>query len=765
MKTMLEKYEAAGKLLPPMVKDAVLNGEIKFNWIDDSSFWYLCQTRTGGGRGKKFVKVDCGTGEKAPLFDHEALAKLLEADSEDLPFDTVEYDPETGGITFRMEGKKHVFAGGELKTEEEKETDKKETLSPDGRYALFVKDYNLFSRNTETGEIRALTEDGEQFNDYARPGDSVAARTQFLFREIPEKPIAQWSPDSKKFITFRLDRRNVLEMPIIKSYEAEGETNIRPTLYTYRCPLPGDPDDKLPYAYFYLFDIESGRGQQLDALPAINGNAPFSSEWGCVQWFEDSSHVYLYSVNRGNHDAVMYLADAATGECRPCVRDHADTFLNTSYCGEYNGYGRFSSSSYVTRDCKNVIWKSEKDGFFRLYWCDAETGEYLYPITPAGRVCDRIIRIDEEKKLIYFMMNNFGEEEGISDPYYQLFCKVNFDGTGFEILTPEDADHRISMSPDGGYFVDDYSRVDLPPVTVLKACDGSIISEVEKADIEDLLKLGYIFPERFKVLSNDGKTQLYGILIRPAEMEEGKKYPVIDHIYGGMHSSFVPKRFTWHGAQGREAFGGLMSYAHLGIAGVMLDGLGTFWRGKKIQEWSYKNVHGCADIADHVYCMKELQEKYPFLDIDNVGIWGNSAGGCATSRAMFEFADFYKVGVSSAGNHDQRMNNTFWSENYDDVYTKEVYDAGDNAALAGNLKGKLLVAHGALDDNVNMSQSIRLVHRLIQANKDFDMLIVPDIDHNIPSHKYFIRKKMDYFVKHLLHEEPPAEYVFDCYKE
>ena len=495
MKTMLEKYGEAGKLLPPMVKDAVLNGEVTPNWIDDGAFWYVCETRVGEGRGKKFTKMDCSTGVKSPLFDHEALAKLLEADAADLPFDTVEYDAKEDAVSFACQEKKYVFKNGELTAEEAEAPNKKETLSPDGRYALFVKDYNLFSRNTETGEIRALTTDGEQFNDYARPGDSVAARTQFLFREISEKPVAQWSPDSKKFITFRLDRRNVLEMPIVKSYEAEGETNIRPTLYTYRCPLPGDPDDKLPYAYFYLFDIETGKGQQLDALPAINGNAPFSSEYGCVQWFEDSSHVYLYSVNRGNHDAVMYLADAATGECRPCVRDHADTFLNTSYCGEYNGYGKFSSSSYVTRDCKNVIWKSEIDGFFRLYWCDAETGEYRYPITPAGRVCDRIIRIDEEKRLIYFMMNNFGEEEGISDPYYQLFCKVDFDGTGFEILTPEDADHRIAMSPEGDYFLDNYSRVDLPPVTMLKACDGSIISEVEKADIEDLLKLGFIFPE------------------------------------------------------------------------------------------------------------------------------------------------------------------------------------------------------------------------------------------------------------------------------
>lgn len=764
MRTMLEKYEEAGKLLPPVVKNAVLNAEPGINWINDGSFWYLCEMRVGEGRGKQFVKVDCADGKKTPLFDHEALAKLLEADAAALPFDTVEYDPQSDAVSFKYQEKQYTFAGGELKEEELPAMDKKELLSPDGKYALFVKDFNLFSRNTETGEIRALTQDGEEFNDYARPGDSVAARTQFLFREIPEAPIAQWSPDSKKFITFRLDRRNVLEMPIVKSYEADGETNIRPTMLNYRCPLPGDSDDQLPYAYFYLFDIESGEGMQLDALPVITGNAPFGSEWGCVQWFEDSTHAYFFRVARGNHDSVMYLMDAATGECRPCVKDHADTFLNFHYCGEYNGYGKYSNSSYVTRDCKNVIWKSERDGFYRLYWCDAATGEYLYPITPAGRVCDRLIRVDEEKKLIYFMMNNFGEEQGISDPYYQLLCKVNFDGTGFEILTPEDADHRVSMSPDGGYFVDNYSRVDLPPVTVLRACDGSFVAELVKADIEDLLKLGFVFPERFSVLSQDGKTKLYGILIKPTELEEGKKVPVVDHIYGGMHSSFVPKRFTWQGAQGREAFGGLQSYAHLGIAGVMLDGLGTFWRGKAIQDWSYKNVHGCADIADHVYCMKELSEKYPFLDIDNVGIWGNSAGGCATSRAMFEFADFYKVGVSSAGNHDQRMNNMFWSEDYDDIYTKEVYDAGDNAALAGNLKGKFLIAHGALDDNVNMSQTLRVVHRLIQANKDFDMLIVPDIDHNIPSHKYFIRKKMDFFVKHLLHDVPPAEYVFECYK-
>ena len=287
--------------------------------------------------------------------------------------------------------------------------------------------------------------------------------------------------------------------------------------------------------------------------------------------------------------------------------------------------------------------------------------------------------------------------------------------------------------------------------------DGTKLHELVKADITDLMGRGYVLPERFDVTASDGKTKLYGILVKPAEFDPQKTYPFIDYIYGGMQCTNVPKSFTWKGnIAGREMMGGLEEFAQLGFAGIILDGLGTPMRGKKIHEISYENIHGCAGLKDHVYCLKQLKEKYPFLDLDRAGMWGNSGGGCATSRAMLEYPGVYKVGVSSAGNHDQRMYNESWTEHYYGSYNKDIYLKGDNTALAANLIGKLFIVHGAVDDNVAMSQSIRLIDALIKEDKDFDFLILPRTDHNVPANPYFIRKKLDYFVQYLLEKEPPA---------
>ena len=327
------------------------------------------------------------------------------------------------------------------------------------------------------------------------------------------------------------------------------------------------------------------------------------------------------------------------------------------------------------------------------------------------------------------------------------------DGSDFRILTPEDGMHKCVIM--NNVVLDTWSRADKPPVTVMRDLEGNLIRTVVEADISALLAKGYVIPERFTVKSEEGY-DLYGILIRPAEFDPEKTYPMIDYIYGGMQTYNVPMTFQ-AGAKipGREIMGGLEELAQLGFVGIILDGKGTPGRGRKFHHYAYENIHGCAGLADHVYVLPQLKELYPFIDLERLGIWGNSGGGCATSRAMLEYPDTYKVGVSSAGNHDQRMYSNIWTENYYGLYKEDIYLKGDNTALAKNLKGKLFIAHGAMDDNVAMSESIRLVDALVKADKDFDFLILPRCNHNVPADPYFIRRKLDYFVRYLLGEEVP----------
>jgi dipeptidyl aminopeptidase/acylaminoacyl peptidase len=337
---------------------------------------------------------------------------------------------------------------------------------------------------------------------------------------------------------------------------------------------------------------------------------------------------------------------------------------------------------------------------------------------------------------------------------------VDFDGEGLTRLTPEDGVHAVSMGEQS--FVDTWSRIDLPPVTVLRRLDGTLIRELERADISGLLELGYQMPERFTVTAADGETKLYGILVRPAEklMTENKNqlFPVIDYIYGAAQLYNVPREFTWDNGMDREIMGGLQEFAQLGFAGIILDGRGTPGRGKAFHDYSFRKFEWCDGLVDHVACAKELKEKYPFLDMDRIGMWGNSGGGYGTATAMFTYPEFYKVGVAASGNYDQRMYEHSWTERYGGLYDPEVYEAADVTRLAGKLEGKLMLAYGALDDNVTMSQTIRLCDALNLKNKDYDLMVVPRKNHNVPSDLYFIRRKMDYFVKYLMREEPPKEF-------
>lgn len=750
---MKKAYQAAEKLLPGKVETLVLNGEPRLKRSPKGVVYFAREFRKADGAiCREFVSIDPATGETGPLFDPQRLCKAMGWEEGELPLTDCTFSDTA--LTFSHQGHTYTW---DLKSDRAVPAPiprPEETLSPDGTTALFLRDHDLWLRDKDTGREERLTYDGEEDLDYGRLVDYDASITMERNGYV-QHPLALWSPKGDRFLTFRIDMRSVKKLYAIEAFDDPHSRSIRPRLHSYRCPFPEDPDRELPLVELYLGDARTASLQKLDcdsfSFPLLLGND--SSSY--AKWLPDGSGVYFTWLARANKAAKLCLVDAATGHVRTLVEERHDKFLNMGTGGTLDGFGNYRFSNFVTADKAFAFWQSERDGIARLYRYDARTGACLGPVTPEGLIVQRLIRVEEAEEVVYFMANCL---PGCSDPYYHALCRVHFDGSGFAVLTPEDGEHSVSML--GDCFADTWSRVDTPPVTLLRDLAGNLLTQVAQADISALLEAGYVMPERFHLKATDGKTDLYGILIRPANFDPQKSYPFIDYIYGGMQIYNVPKVFTWKTGNGREIFGGLEEFAQLGMAGIILDGLGTPGRGRAIHDVSYENIHGCAGLVDHVHAMAQLKALFPFLDTDRAGIWGNSGGGCATSRAMLEYPGVYKVGVASAGNHDQRMYENTWTERYYGLYNEEIYLQGDNTALASRLEGKLLLACGMLDDNVPMAQTVRLIDALQRADKDFEFILLPRLNHNVPSDPYFIRRKLDFFTRHLLGQDPPAEYRF-----
>ncbi|HUY99679.1 MAG TPA: prolyl oligopeptidase family serine peptidase, partial [Thermomicrobiaceae bacterium] len=379
-----------------------------------------------------------------------------------------------------------------------------------------------------------------------------------------------------------------------------------------------------------------------------------------------------------------------------------------------------------------------------------------------------VVHLDEAGGWLYFTA---GGREPARDPYFRHLYRCRLDGTDLSLLTPEDAEHSVTVSPSGRFFLDTHSRVDLPPVTVVRAADGAHVLTLEEADVAGLLARGWRFPERVRVTARDGVTPLYGMLIRPSGYDPARRYPLLDAIYPGPQTIRTPKGFP----DAASGFWQDQALAELGFVVVTLDGRGTPYRWKAFHDAAYGERFGEAGgLGDHVAGLRQLGERDGSLDLERVGIYGHSGGGYASTRALLSFPDFYRVAVSSAGNHDQRGYNASWGERWIGPYEAEVYALQDNIARAGQLQGKLLLVHGELDDNVHPSLTLRLVDALIAADKDFDLLIIPHTNHGLfdtrrglaaqerylsQGHPYFVRKRWDYFVRHLLGAEPPAYHL------
>jgi dipeptidyl-peptidase-4 len=577
--------------------------------------------------------------------------------------------------------------------------------SPDGKWSASIKDYNLYVRNLETDEETALTTDGTEEDAYSE---------RFY-----------WSPESAKLVVLRTLKGDDRKVYII---ESSPEDQLQPKLHSYSYPKPGD---KRPIDKPHLFHIS-------DKSHITIPDELFPNPWRIsdIHWSPDSSRFTFLYNQRGHQVLRIVSVDAETGRPRAIVDEHSETFID--YAGK--------QYSHYIDDTNEIIWMSERDGWNHLYLYDAETGKVKNQITKGHWVVRQVDRVDDEKRQIWFRAGGILPEQ---DPYYVHFCRVNFDGTGLAVLTSGDGTHDMTFSPDRRFFLDRWSRVDQPPVTELRSAeDGKLILELEKADWTMLLATGWRPPERFVAKGRDGKTDIYGIIIRPTNFDPNNKYPVIEKIYAGPQAAFVPKAF---GLQVRER-----QIAELGFIIVQIDGMGTSYRSKAFHNVCWKNL-GDAGFPDRIPWMKAAAEKYPYMDLTRVGIYGGSAGGQSALRALLAFGDFYKVAVADCGCHDNRMDKIWWNELWMGWPVGPEYEEQSNVTQAHKLKGKLFLTVGELDRNVDPSSTMQVVNALIKADKDFDMLIVPGGGHGIGESPYASRRRMDFFVRNLLGVEPRSE--------
>ncbi|HSW11063.1 MAG TPA: DPP IV N-terminal domain-containing protein [Bacillota bacterium] len=697
--------------------------------------------------------VDAPTGVRELAFDHHRLAAALSEAAgrpytcDRLPFDAIELTEDGAAWRFTVEGSRWEFSrltGRCSLAQVQNGPPPAEATSPDRTWAAFVKDYNLYARPLSSGsDPIQFTGDGELDCAYGSPLSSPLLEAGL---GDPERPAVVWSPTSRYFLSYRIDARKSGRLRSVQSTPKDG--TARPKDFGYVYPLPGD--DEVPVAFPVVCHIPTGEAIRVDIepLPLLYFGGPRHPVW----WSPGGERLYVLNRRRGFQTTVLHEIDPLTGRSRTILEETASTGWDPRA-----SHWPDTHNVRILNGGEKVIWYSWRDGWGHLYLCDGATGRVLNRITEGPWVVHDVLHVNERDSLVYFTAGGREEER---DPYYRHLYRAPLDGNNLELLTPEDGDHEVIASPSGSYFIDTWSRMDSPPTTVLRRADGSRFLTLEEADIAPLLATGWRFPERFCVKARDGITDLYGVIFRPSSFTPTKRYPVIERIYQGPQGIAAPRGFAG-GPESGSPFWHDQALAELGFIVIVLDGLGTSWRSKAFLDCSYRNL-GDAGLDDHVSALRQLADRDPSLDLTRVGIYGYSAGGYAATRAILTRPDFYKVAIAWAGNHDHRLDKAGWVERYMGLPVGDHYLEQANATLAGRLKGRLFLMHGEMDENVPLAATLRLAAALIEENKDFDLLILPNGTHASGNHPYVTRRRWDYFVRHLLEMEPPPEYKLNA---
>jgi dipeptidyl aminopeptidase/acylaminoacyl peptidase len=734
-----ETYARAEQLLPATTSQLVFGGNVRPAWLDEHRFWY----QNTIPEGTEYIMVDARKKTRQRAFDHEALAGVLsQYTGKDiapfsLPISRMELSEDGGQLHFAMESVWYTYDLKRKKIQSEKEQDRpgrNEFVSPDGKRAAFIRNFNLWMKDLENGEETQLTTDGEEDFGYAT---NNAGWTK------SDRPVLLWSPDSKKIATFQHDGRGVGEMYLVT-------TNVgHPRLEAWKYPLP--EDTVIFRVHRVIIHVDEPRVVRLKMDPDPHRStitdhiATRGGELADAEWSDDARMLAFVSTSRNHQHEILRVADAETGAVRDVLEETVDTFFES-------GFNMINWHFLPGSD--EVIWYSQRDDWGHLYLYDLRSGDLKHQITSGSWNVLQLLHIDKENRKLYFL--GAGREPG--DPYFQYFYSIHMDGSNLKLLTPDSANHSVDLSPSVDYFVDQYSTPATPPVTMVRDASGKSLLTIEEADISKLLETGWQPPEPIKVKARDGKTDLYGLMYKPTHFDPNKKYPIINYIYPGPQTGSVGSRNFYPSRSDNNAI------AELGFIVVAIDAMGTPMRSKSFHAAYYGNM-GDNGLPDQIAGMKQLAERYPWIDIDRVGIYGHSGGGFASTDAILRYPDFFKVAVSGAGNHDNRNYEDDWGEKwqglletYPDGTTN--YDNQANQLLAGNLKGKLLLAHGTMDGNVPVYNTLLVVNELIAANKDFDLILFPNRGHGFGREPYMMRRRWDYFVKHLMGAEPPKEYEF-----
>ncbi|MEL1239570.1 S9 family peptidase [Flavobacterium flavipallidum] len=719
----LKEYQKANAV-DSLFKNKVFNSPKEFHWVNNTSFWYVNNAKNGN----EFLLVDAKQEKQIPAFNQERLAaslsKILDKKivSKQLPIDNLEFDKDFSTLVFTTDSLKiscdlksyelSKIKGGYKKTQRRNaywgdrfdEQSKREVKSPDLINVAFIKNYNLYIKNINTQLETQLSYDGSKGFYYS----------SYL----------EWSPDGKKIMAYKVRPGEEHKIYFV---ESSPKDQFQPKLQDRDYLKPGD---QLPFKSPQLFDITSKKHLAI-------ATALFQEQYELsnFDWKDDSS-AFTFEFNQRGHQVYRVLeVNAADGKVKVIIDETSPTFVN------YSG----KKYRYNLRKANQIIWASERDGWNHLYLIDANTGKVKNQITKGNWPLREVIKVDEVNRQIYFTASGLDNNQ---DPYLLHYCRIDFDGKNFKRLTTEDGNHKVSFSPDYQFYVDQYSSVDKAPVTLLKNVANSKVNvKLQQADITDLLNAGWRAPEVFTAKGRDGKTDIWGIIVRPTTFDPNRIYPIIEYIYAGPQDSFVPKNF-------QPYYWSMTALAELGFIVVQIDGMGTSNRSKAFHDVCWKNLKD-GGFPDRKLWMQAAAAKYPYMNIDKVGIHGTSAGGQNAGAALVFNSDFYDVAVSSCGCHDNRMDKMWWNEQWMGYPIGPEYEACSNTANAAQMGGNLMLILGELDDNVDPASTMQFANALIKANKNFELVTIPGMGHSAGG-DYGERKRRDYFVQHLMGVTPPT---------
>ncbi len=728
-----EDYERAVSLLWQHVNNKkAFHLNVTANWFADSTgFWYVHQNK----EAKTYMKVEFARMQKEAWFDHARLAALLteelkeEIKANDLPLTALEYINKNQ-LKFRIKDKNYTLDLTNYQLSKSEAPERRnffESTSPDGKWIAYTKDYNLYIKSADGDEVKQLSNKGEKFYEYATYygwGDIMEGEVG----ERPQRFSVSWSPDSKWIYTNICDLRSANKMYLL---DWSIDTLYRPKLLSYYRGSPGDTG--MVYMIPVLFDVEMGKEIRPDLPRNTHINAVNT------RWTKSGDKLYANYATRGFQNHHVKVLDMKSMQLQELMHEQSKTNIdNFNY--------------WLLEEKNKILFSSERSGWKQVYTLDLKS-KAITQLAPGNYYVDNILRIDEKAGYVYIAAS--GREAG-RNPYHQQVYRLSIDKKEIKLLTPENLHHEVNFEPGGKYFIDNYSSAQTPTTSVLReAKSGKVLLEISKADISELLAMNWTAPETFTAIARDGKTEIYGAIWKPTTFDPNKKYPVIDHSYTGPHTQMFPRNFSRVLSVNNQAL------AELGFVVVMVDGLGSAGRSKAFHDVSYKNMG--LSLTDHMLAIKQLADKYNWIDADRVGIFGHSAGGYDAGHALLQFPDFYKVGVASSADHDHRMEKAWWPEMYMGWPVDTAYHNQSNITMAGNLKGKLLLVHGGIDENVNPSATFKLAEALVLADKEFDLLIFPSQRHGYGGKHgdYFLKKRWNYFVEHLLGAKPIWDFSLD----